>query len=640
MKKKILLISSVLLTLSIVTIIIFNNMDNKENNIISNVEKDTEVINSNMITMMYETEAGTGIYEETKDTTWPENGYIFNENLSGCENGGELEYNSINNTVNLLSNKSDNCYVYFDKYDGVWIDNVSITNVTGSSVTLDISATSENGSITTYYYSLNDSEEYQETTSNPITINDLNKLTEYKISIYAIDSTNARSNIYEVIVTTIDESGPIINSVSVSNITTSGFTLTVDATSDVGIERYYFYLEAIGESNGGSSTTNSYTFNTLEDSTSYNINVFVEDSNGNYSNKYVLNVITDEIMSLANYLINQYGGIQGNNGIYYHTSSLANSAGDNSYRYAGGGDYQVTDIAINGGYTQIATSSSSDTNGVVNFYCDGTKRYLGYSCNNDDTIYYTTAYNETIHYSTYQEALEAAVNDGYLTADNIKNYVCFGSNSAPCPEDNLYRIIGAFGSEVKLIKSTSIGSYHWSGSSSNSSNIWSNSTLNTSILNKSYLTNLGDTWSNMIATHSWKVGGIIRNIRSDRASVVYGYEVGANSSSTTYSAKVGLMYISDYAFAVSPTYWTMGLNSYAGNTNRNNNWMYLGYYEWTISRNSDDSFGAHLINSSGGIVGYSIPYTSVEVRPVFYLNSNVQYASGDGSIDNPIRLIV
>ncbi len=26
---------------------------------------------------------------------------------------------------------------------------------------------------------------------------------------------------------------------------------------------------------------------------------------------------------------------QGSNGIYYHTSSLANSTGDNSYRYAG-----------------------------------------------------------------------------------------------------------------------------------------------------------------------------------------------------------------------------------------------------------------------------------------------------------------
>ena len=39
MKKKLLLISSVLLTLSLVNIIFFNSMDNKENNIIKNVNK-------------------------------------------------------------------------------------------------------------------------------------------------------------------------------------------------------------------------------------------------------------------------------------------------------------------------------------------------------------------------------------------------------------------------------------------------------------------------------------------------------------------------------------------------------------------------------------------------------------------------
>ena len=104
--KLILLISSVLLTLILITIIIFNNKDNS-NNIISNIKKEEPVINSNMITMMYETEAGSGEYIETKDNTWPESGYIFNETLSGCENGGELEYNSGNNTVNLLSNASD-----------------------------------------------------------------------------------------------------------------------------------------------------------------------------------------------------------------------------------------------------------------------------------------------------------------------------------------------------------------------------------------------------------------------------------------------------------------------------------------------------------------------------------------------------
>ena len=50
------------LTLSLVNIIFFNSMDNKENNIIKNVNKDNQILKENMITMMYETEAGSGIY--------------------------------------------------------------------------------------------------------------------------------------------------------------------------------------------------------------------------------------------------------------------------------------------------------------------------------------------------------------------------------------------------------------------------------------------------------------------------------------------------------------------------------------------------------------------------------------------------
>ena len=418
MKRKILLLSGVLLTLSLVTIIFFNSIDNKENNIISNINKNEQVINSNMITMMYETESGSGEYVETKDTTWPESGYIFNENLSGCENGGELEYNSQNNTVNLLSNSSDRCYVYFDKYDEVWIDNVSITNVTGSSVTLDVSATSENGSITTYYYVLNDSEEYQESTSNIITINDLNKLTEYKISIYAVDSTNAKSNIYVISVSTTDESKPVINSVEVSNITDSGFRLTVNAKSDVEIKRYYYIID--DDNISGTSTNNFYVFSELEENFKYNINVFVEDINGVFSSKYYLSVTTENYLLLADYIKSTYTS-QGANGLYYHTSSLANSAQDNSYRYAGA---------------------------------------------------------------------------------NPNNYVCFGSDAATCPEENLYRIIGAFGSEVKLIKNTSYGDYIWSDEGNNT---WFSSDIRTT-LNSNYLNSLDSEWSNKIAIYEFKVG--------------------------------------------------------------------------------------------------------------------------------------
>ena len=553
MKKKILLISSLLLTFILIVFISLNNTNNENKNVLSNTNKDKQVINSDMITMMYETEAGTGIYEETKDTTWPESGYIFNENLSGCENGGELEYNSINNTVNLLSNKSDNCYVYFDKYDGVWIDNVSVTNVTGSSVTLDISATSENGSITTYYYSLNDSEEYQETTTNPITINDLNKLTEYKISIYAIDSTNARSNIYEVMVTTTDESGPIINSVSVSNITTSSFTLTVDATSDIGIERYYYIVES--ENIAGTSTSNTYTFDGLEIGTTYNIVVFAKDNNNNQSSEYELEVETESLL-LAEYIKSLYSA-PGVNDLYHHTSDLTDSAGDNSYRYSGA---------------------------------------------------------------------------------NPNNYVCFGSDATTCPSGNLYRIIGVFDNKLKLIKVIDIGINIWGDAYSDIGNAW-NSTTKPNIyyiLNSTFLKTISTTWQNKIATHTWKVGGMAWS-SSYTAKQYYDVEVGNSSSSTTDSMKIGLMYVSDYGFAASSNYWTTEVYNYDWASS--SNWLYLGSSEWTISRRSESSnkSSAFSVNSTGSVTSQTINF-NLAVRPVFYLNSDVEYVSGSGTQSDPFRI--
>ena len=37
-------------------------------------------------------------------------------------------------------------------------------------------------------------------------------------------------------------------------------------------------------------------------------------------------------------------------------------------------------------------------------------------------------------------------------SESVNNFVCFGSTTSPCSEDNLYRIIGVFEDKVKLIK--------------------------------------------------------------------------------------------------------------------------------------------------------------------------------------------
>ena len=87
---------------------------NQKKEVLENNKSNNYLINSNAVTMMYETGAGSGEYQTTTDTTWPQEGYIFNERLSGCENGGTLSWNSETNKVTMQSNISDRCYVYFD----------------------------------------------------------------------------------------------------------------------------------------------------------------------------------------------------------------------------------------------------------------------------------------------------------------------------------------------------------------------------------------------------------------------------------------------------------------------------------------------------------------------------------------------
>ncbi len=103
MKKKIIFSILILLVLSL-SIYFFGNKKNYQ--IISN-EKTKQIVNSNTLTMMYETEAGSGEYQVVSGTAWPQEGYIFNERLSGCENGGMLSWNSDTKRVVMQTNSSD-----------------------------------------------------------------------------------------------------------------------------------------------------------------------------------------------------------------------------------------------------------------------------------------------------------------------------------------------------------------------------------------------------------------------------------------------------------------------------------------------------------------------------------------------------
>ena len=309
--------------------------------------------------------------------------------------------------------------------------------------------------------------------------------------------------------------------------------------------------------------------------------------------------------TLAEYIKSQYTGTQGENNIYYHDSDLTNGAGDNSYRYAGA---------------------------------------------------------------------------------NPNNFVCFGSDTSPCPTDNLYRIIGVFGENyhgvtgkqlVKLIKydymttdelgtdgdysqtykewgmdstykgtygdGERIGVYYWNYKATGSAtNTWSTSLLNKTNLNTNFINNIGTTWANKIATVTWKVGGnTYANISDVVPATTYQNEIvnpvttNTTDNATTYSAKIGLMYVSDYGFAASPDAWTLTMSSYNNTTATNNNWMYMGLYEWTISRRAGYSDRAFFVYHDG-YVDYYYVYNGIGVRASFSLESSVSYVSGSGSMSDPI----
>ena len=270
-----------------------------------------------------------------------------------------------------------------------------------------------------------------------------------------------------------------------------------------------------------------------------------------------------------------------------------------------------------------------------------------------------------------------------VKTEGVKNYVCFGSNESPCPTDNLYRIIGVFGGQVKLIKYdyansnllgkdgdystdtfsksgystykgelTTINTYYWNYKNDTSinnghgSNEWSTSLLNKINLNTNYLNNIGSTWSNLIEDTTWKVSGKASKNTTDSVIPKAMYTAEITNATKTYgpengTSKIGLMYASDYGFAADPSAWTTTLGQYQ--SEREKNWMYMGLVEWTIAPSLLPSY----ISDYSSIV-FSIVFGRLEsgsfasgdvgVRPVLYLKASVAYAGGSGTIDSPITL--
>ena len=98
------------------------------------------------------------------------------------------------------------------------------------------------------------------------------------------------------------------------------------------------------------------------------------------------------------------------------------------------------------------------------------------------------------------------------------------------------------------------------------------------------------------------------------------------------------MYISDYAFGVTPDYWNLPISNYNTNEVTSNNWLYENTIQWTISKQNDSASHAYFVDGMGTIFGDTITIYNGSVKPVFYLNSAVILTSGIGTLDDPYRI--
>ena len=117
----------------------------------------------------------------------------------------------------------------------------------------------------------------------------------------------------------------------------------------------------------------------------------------------------------------------------------------------------------------------------------------------------------------------------------------------------------------------------------------------------------------------WNIG--VTDSASTTGKTQYDKE---KTSQTSTTLKIGLMYTSDYGYAM--------------NNGPKNNWLFTKGYEWTMTASS--SSNPVIVAFSGGLGDNSNAYYGFAVRPVLYLKSNVYVISGDGSEGNPYKIML
>ena len=495
------------------------------------------------------------------------------------------------------------------------------------------------------------------------------------------------------------------NTINTLSAAKSGTNLTVNLNVEQGsneIDKYYYAIE---ESNGIAmlnnnenivqrlsnkiaastltyveSTSSSYTFTNLSASKDYKVSAYVVDKKKLKSNTYKYNYYSDnyvypiinkvETSTTSNSITAVVTATKGTNNIskYYYSID-----GENTFIESTSNSYTFNNLTKNTSY-KIVIKVMDSNNKYSNVFVTTSKTSNSVTLADYVKSLYTGTQGANNIYYHDANLANGAGDNSYRYAgasEAVNNFICFGSTAATCPTDSLYRIIGVFGNNVKLIKYdyansnllgtdgdystntysksssstykgelTTINGYTWNYknntgiNSGKGSNEWSTSLFNKINLNTNYLNNIGATWSNMIENTTWKVSGPPSS--NNTPSKMYTAEI--TNATKTYgpsngTSKIGLMYASDYGFAASPSAWTTEMGHYS-----QVNWMYMGLREWTMAPLSAIGYTVFYVHYDGTLPSRGNASNGYGVRPVLYLKASVLYAGGAGTQSSPITL--
>ena len=266
------------------------------------------------------------------------------------------------------------------------------------------------------------------------------------------------------------------------------------------------------------------------------------------------------------------------------------------------------------------------------------------------------------------------------TSDQNIRYYGSDPNNYVSFNNELWRIIGVFGNNVKLVRSESLGSLSWDSSESSVNdgwgvNEWSQADLKnylntmyyggTSVTcyngqNKKEVTcptnKLDETSKSLIDYHTWNTGAIELSKRTNTLAF-YKYERGnvtgkiCSSSNncndtvertTEWPGYIGLPYATDYAYASGESICETNMVKQDSNNKyicKNDNWMFKNTWYWTLSPIADASDASHVWGVSGaGNAGYGSASGAFAVFPAIYLKSNIIIESGTGTSSDPYIL--